>query len=163
MDISPDQVWQTALGQLQMQMTRATFNTWVRHTTALSCEDGMFIIGVHNGYDKDWLENRLQGLIVRTLTDLVGQSVQVRFVVWNPTPSEQAETPLFKMADKQRNNRPRPSRNVKLTTHPPITSTRATHSKPLSSAPAIVWRMQRRWRWPKIPAWPITPCSCTAE
>lgn len=100
MDIKPDQVWQTALGQLQMQMTRATFDTWVRQTTALACEDGMFIIGVHNGYAKDWLENRLQGLIVRTLTDIVGQSVQVRFVVWNPAPAAQVEMPLLKTADK---------------------------------------------------------------
>jgi chromosomal replication initiator protein len=87
--MTPDQLWQTALGQLQMQMTRATFDTWMRQTTVVSYEDGMFVIGVHNGYAKDWLENRLHGIIQRTLTDIVGRNVQLRFVVWSqPTPEE---------------------------------------------------------------------------
>ncbi|MBN1889730.1 MAG: chromosomal replication initiator protein DnaA [Thermoflexales bacterium] len=86
--MKPSQAWQTALGQLQMQMPRATFDTWVRQATVLSYEDGMFVIGVHNGYAKDWLENRLHPLIQRTLTNIVGQSVQVRFVVWSKTTSQ---------------------------------------------------------------------------
>ncbi|MBN1890645.1 MAG: hypothetical protein JW850_21805 [Thermoflexales bacterium] len=73
--------WQTALGQLQMQMPHATFDTWVRQATVMSYENGMFVIGVHNGYAKDWLENRLHSLIQRTLSNIVGQSVQVHFVV----------------------------------------------------------------------------------
>ena len=54
-----EQIWQAALGELQLQMTKATFDTWVRDTTVISYEDGSFIIGVHNGFAKDWLENRL--------------------------------------------------------------------------------------------------------
>jgi len=48
--MKPDQVWQAALGELQLQMTRATFDTWVKNTFVVSYEDGTFIIGVHNGY-----------------------------------------------------------------------------------------------------------------
>ncbi len=95
-----DQMWQTALGQLQMQMTRATFDTWVRQTSVLSYEDGMFFIGVHNGYAKDWLENRLHALISRTLSDIVGHSVQVRFVVWNKPEAEDPCTPLLNLPPK---------------------------------------------------------------
>jgi len=76
-------VWQYALSELQMKMTRATFDTWVRQTTVVSYEDGLFIIGAHNGYAKDWLENRLCNLITETLSKIVGCEVQVQFVVWN--------------------------------------------------------------------------------
>lgn len=80
--MTPEQVWQAAQGQLQLEMTKATYDTWVRDAALLSYEDGAFIVGVSNGYAKDWLENRLLSTIKRTLVGIVGRSVEVRFVVW---------------------------------------------------------------------------------
>ena len=74
-------IWETALGELQLQMTKATFDTWVKQTSVLAYEDGTFIIGVQNGYAKDWLENRLAGSIKRTLTSILKRSVEVKFAV----------------------------------------------------------------------------------
>ncbi len=78
----PEQVWQAALGELQLQLTKSTFDTWLRDTSLLSYEDGGFVIGVENAYAKDWLENRLLSTIKRTLTGIVGRATEVRFVVW---------------------------------------------------------------------------------
>ena len=77
-----EQVWQAALGQLQLEMPKTTFDTWVRGTTLLTHEDGSYVIGVNNAYAKDWLENRLRATIKRTLSGIVGRTVEVRFVVW---------------------------------------------------------------------------------
>jgi chromosomal replication initiator protein len=77
-----EQVWSAALGELQMQMTKATFDTWLRESKLLKSEDGLFVVGVKNGYAKDWLENRLLTTIKRTLARLVGRTVDVKFVVW---------------------------------------------------------------------------------
>jgi len=76
-----DQVWQAALGQLQLEIPKGTFDTWMRGTTLLGQEDGAYIVGVHNAYAKDWLENRLQGTVERTLSGVTGRAVDVRFVV----------------------------------------------------------------------------------
>lgn len=81
--ITPETAWKAALGELEMQMTRATFTTWLQGTRALSCADNEFVIGVRNDFAKDWLENRLLDLIIRTLSGVVGQRVRVRFVVWS--------------------------------------------------------------------------------
>ena len=81
--MSHEQIWQAALGELQLQLTGATFDTWLRRTSLISAEDGTFVVAVHNGYAKDWLENRLLSMVKRTLTGIVGRSVEVRFVVWN--------------------------------------------------------------------------------
>lgn len=81
--VSPENAWKAALGELEMQMTRATFTTWLQGTKALSCADGEFVIGVRNDFAKDWLENRLYDLIARTLASVTGQRVNVRFVVWS--------------------------------------------------------------------------------
>jgi chromosomal replication initiator protein len=86
-----DQIWQAALGELQLQMTRATFDTWVKNTHVISYEDGTFIIGVHNAFTKDWLENRLLTTIKRTLVGIVGRSVEVKFTVWAKEPPESDE------------------------------------------------------------------------
>jgi chromosomal replication initiator protein len=80
--MKPDQAWQATLGQLQMEMPKATYNTWVRDTEMLAYEDGSFIIGVQNAYARDWLQSRLHSTVTRLLTGIMGRSVEVRFVVW---------------------------------------------------------------------------------
>ncbi len=82
------QAWQAALGQLQMEMPRATFDTWVRDAELLTYEDGVFVVGVQNAYARDWLEDRLLSTVKRVLTGIMGRTVDVRFAVWQ---SESAE------------------------------------------------------------------------
>ncbi len=85
-----EQAWQAAMGQLQIEMPRAAFDTWVRHAEFLAYEDGCFIIGAPNAYACDWLQSRLTSAVGRLLTGLMGRSVQVRFTVWqNPNSGEQ--------------------------------------------------------------------------
>ncbi len=93
-------IWQAALGELELQMTRATFDTWLRDTKCLGLEDGnTLIIGVKNGYAVEWLENKLYPLIQRTLYHIADQEMEARFVVWDgkqnrvdpPAPLLQAE------------------------------------------------------------------------
>lgn len=79
--MSPTAAWKATLGELELQMTKATFNTWLKDARLLDCEGIEYTIGVRNDYAKDWLENRLQDTIQRTLATIVGQEVLVRFVV----------------------------------------------------------------------------------
>lgn len=80
-----EQAWQAAVGQLQMEMPKAAFDTWVRDTELISYEDGCFLIGVQNAYARDWLQSRLSSTVVRLLTGIMNRSVEVRFSVWqNP-------------------------------------------------------------------------------
>ncbi len=90
-----DKVWPAALGELQLQMTQATFDTWLRDSRLLKYEDGTFVIGVKNGYAKDWLESRLLATIKRTLARLVGKTVQVQFVVWDEQALHQDDVTLL--------------------------------------------------------------------
>lgn len=76
-------VWQAALSELQMQMTKATFDTWVKPTFALAmdADKNVLVVGVRNAYAKQWLENRLYGMIQRTLNHVLGQPTEIRFVL----------------------------------------------------------------------------------
>jgi chromosomal replication initiator protein len=86
-----DQIWQAALGELQLQTSKATFDTWIKPTSVMSYEDGAFAIAVPNAYLQDWWQNRLLSTIKRILTGIVGHSVDVKFVVWG---REEREPPV---------------------------------------------------------------------
>lgn len=75
------QAWQSALGQLQMEMPKATFDTWVRDAKLLDFCEGTFTIGVQNAYARDWLDSRLKQTIVKILTGSLDQEVTVQFEV----------------------------------------------------------------------------------
>lgn len=78
---SAEKAWQATLDELALQMTKATFNTWLKDTVFLRTERGVYVIGVRNAYAKDWLDNRLLDSIRRTLTAIDRDAVDVRFVM----------------------------------------------------------------------------------
>ncbi|MCX7100126.1 MAG: hypothetical protein NTX38_01165, partial [Methylobacter sp.] len=79
--MNPESAWQATLRQLQMEMPRASFDTWVRDTRFLSLDEEIFTVGVRNDYARDWLDNRLRSTVDRMLVGMINQSVSVRFVV----------------------------------------------------------------------------------
>ncbi|MEJ7747801.1 MAG: chromosomal replication initiator protein DnaA [Candidatus Limnocylindrales bacterium] len=75
------QVWRAALGELQVSLSPANYETWLRDTQLVDVEEQRFRIAVPNGFAKDWLETRYRSLISQTLARIVGYSVQVEFVI----------------------------------------------------------------------------------
>lgn len=79
--MNAEQAWQSVLAQLQMEMPRASFDTWVRDTRPLAYENGIITIGVRNAYARDWLENRLATNVSRLLIEILNSNISVKFVV----------------------------------------------------------------------------------
>ncbi|MGC8874638.1 MAG: chromosomal replication initiator protein DnaA [Chloroflexia bacterium] len=75
------QVWQAVLGDLQLRLPRSDFETWFQGTSIVAFEDGLVVVGTPNSYAKQWLERRARDLIRRTLSNVLGYTVQVRVVV----------------------------------------------------------------------------------
>jgi len=73
-----EQTWKSVLEQLQTDMPRASFDTWVRDTIPVSCEDGVLVVAVRNAYARDWLESRLVDTVNRILSSA---NMRVNFVV----------------------------------------------------------------------------------
>jgi chromosomal replication initiator protein len=84
------QVWRAALGELQVSLSPANFETWLRDTQLIDVDDQRFRIAVPNGFAKDWLETRYRSLISQTLARIVGYSVQVEFAVTSTNGSSPA-------------------------------------------------------------------------
>ena len=89
--MNAEQAWQSVLGQLQMEMPRASFDTWVRDTRPVSYQDGTLTIGVRNAYARDWLESRLASTVSRLLVGIMNASVAVNFIVNGNEPEVHVE------------------------------------------------------------------------
>ncbi len=91
------QAWQNLISQLQTEMSKAAFDTWVRSAELVSFENDVFSIGVQNAYARDWLESRLTSTITRLLTGMMNIPITVQFMVWHKESqtekSNQAEIP----------------------------------------------------------------------
>jgi chromosomal replication initiator protein len=125
-----EQAWQAAVGQLQMEMPKAAFDTWVRQTDLVTYEDGVFVMGVPNAYARDWLESRLSSTVTRLLTGIMNRTVKVSFVVWQNTSESQEPAP----ADPQDHETPENGFSSGSSTESPMFSeTRPSGSSRLNS------------------------------
>jgi len=78
--MNPQQIWETVLAQLQQEIPRASYETWVRDTEALSLDQKLLTISARNVYARDWLSSRLTNRVQRILQELLQKSITVRFV-----------------------------------------------------------------------------------
>ena len=46
--LNTEAAWNATLGELELQMTKATFNTWLKDAQLLTCENNEYVIGVRN-------------------------------------------------------------------------------------------------------------------
>ncbi len=110
--IDAQEAWEVAYHQLELQLDRGSFDTWLRGASFLRVEDNCFYIGVRNSYASDMLQHRLYRSIWRVLTDVWGCSVDLKFEVCAPPsksssmPAELGDMPLFKLLAEQQQNLP---------------------------------------------------------
>ena len=45
-----EQTWRAVLGELEMQMSQASFSTWLRDSKLIAFEDNIFVVGVESGF-----------------------------------------------------------------------------------------------------------------
>ncbi len=85
------QVWRAALGELQVSLSPANFETWLKDTQLVEIDENRFRISAPNGFARDWLDNRYRPLVSQALARVVGGPVQLEFVVADapgPVPSQ---------------------------------------------------------------------------
>lgn len=83
--MEPKQVWEAVVGQLQMEMPKAAFDTWVKDASLVRVDDDTFVIGLQNAFARDWLEQRLTPTVTHMLSGTIGRKTNVDFVVWQGT------------------------------------------------------------------------------
>ncbi len=77
------EIWQNALGKLQLQVSKANYTTWLSNSQGLRCQDSTFVVSVPSIFIAEWLSKRLYPMVRKTLVDIMGKDIDVQFVVQN--------------------------------------------------------------------------------
>lgn len=77
-------IWEAALGELELQVSKPNYRTWLIKTSGLECQDDKIIIGVPNTFVAEYLDKNQRSLIERTLIHVCAHSLKPVFRVNNP-------------------------------------------------------------------------------
>jgi chromosomal replication initiator protein len=77
------ELWQAALGEIELSISKANFSTWFKNTAILSKENGKVVIGVPNGFAKEWLENKYNTYIFRALRNFQDDIKEISCVIYS--------------------------------------------------------------------------------
>jgi len=82
-------VWQSALGELEVSISKANFTTWFKNTFILDYKKGVFTIGVPTFFVEDWLNKKYLNQILEALKKHTDQEeISIKFKVATPPPDQ---------------------------------------------------------------------------
>ena len=76
-------VWDHILTQLEKQIIKPIFDTWIKSTLPLSLTDNLLEIGAPTQFIKEWIETRYLHMIQETASQIIGEIVSVKLVNLN--------------------------------------------------------------------------------
>jgi len=84
------QAWQAVKAQLKTDLTKAQYETWVKHTEFVSFDEAaaLMTIAARNAFTCDWLNDRLKSTVSSKLTGLMASPVEVSFQLGSQEPVE---------------------------------------------------------------------------
>ena len=75
------EVWRAVLGDLQLQLPRPTFETWLKPTCGLTYDDHTFVVEAPNSFAVEWLERRMYHALQKTLHKISGREFELQLKV----------------------------------------------------------------------------------
>ena len=75
------ELWQSVLAQMQFHISKANFATWFQNTEIISKISEKIVISVPNAFSKEWLSNKYNKLILKTLHDIDDSIKELEFVI----------------------------------------------------------------------------------
>lgn len=75
------QVWDSALNEIELNLSRANFTTWFKNTSLIKEEDGIVHLGVPSSFVQEWLSNKYHKFILKSLRDKSESIRGVEYVI----------------------------------------------------------------------------------
>ncbi len=78
METSLKQLWDRVLERLQLQLSRPTFETWIKSTSAQELENNCLVIRTPNPFARNWLQKYYITTITEVVEEILGQAVDIQ-------------------------------------------------------------------------------------
>lgn len=79
--MNKEELWQAVLAEAQFNISNANFITWFANTSIVSKKNGCILISVPNSFSKEWMENKYNKLILKTLYNLDNKIKEVKYEI----------------------------------------------------------------------------------
>ena len=76
-----EEIWQSVLSQIQLNISPANFATWFANTKISSIENNEVIVSVPNSFSKEWLEQKYHKDILKILKSLDDNIKEIQYIV----------------------------------------------------------------------------------
>ena len=75
-----EQMWQSTLGEMEVQLTKAHFATWLKNSRPIDRKDDTLFVALQSNFAKTWVEEKYQKNIKRLVrTDSYFKNTQLIF------------------------------------------------------------------------------------
>jgi chromosomal replication initiator protein len=86
-ELTAKEAWRAVLGELELQLPKPTFDTWLKQTEGVQYDDAHFLVEVLTPFKIAWLERRMYQPIQKCVEKVTGQFLDIQFQVKAVSPS----------------------------------------------------------------------------
>lgn len=94
--MNKDELWESVLAQLQFQVSKANFATWLKNTKIAQITEESILIAVPNTFSREWLSKKYHHLIFTVLKEVAPEIKKIEYVVQKdfstPSPSKKSSS-----------------------------------------------------------------------
>ncbi|MBD1862696.1 MULTISPECIES: chromosomal replication initiator protein DnaA [Trichocoleus] len=81
MEITLESLWNQILERLQLQLSRPTFETWIKTASVEQLENNCLVIRTPNPFARNWLQKYYVKTIADVAQDILGYSVEIHITI----------------------------------------------------------------------------------
>jgi chromosomal replication initiator protein len=87
-----EEIWRQVLNEMELNLPKAAFNTWFKNTALVSNKDGVVTIGVPHAFAQEWLSDKFNKNILKSLRSILSDIKEVKFSVTKAAPASATES-----------------------------------------------------------------------
>ena len=79
-----EELWQSVLARIQLNISQANFSTWFENTKIISQKKEKVVVSVPNSFVKEWLENKYDKTIIKIIHNFNKNIKKIEYVIGKP-------------------------------------------------------------------------------
>ncbi|MBM4761730.1 chromosomal replication initiator protein DnaA [Bacillus sp. B15-48] len=105
-------LWDKALSKIEKKISKPSFDTWLKSTTAHSLQRDTLTITAPNEFARDWLEERYSQLINDVIYEITGENLIIKFVIPQNQNDEAVNLPVPPKKNNKAEDQYEPHQNM---------------------------------------------------
>lgn len=85
------QLWQAILGNLELSLSKANFNTWFKNTSIVEKGEDYIIVGVPSIFIRDWISSKYKADLLKALKSIAPEIKEIKYQIGLSKPVTQPE------------------------------------------------------------------------